>query len=98
MIDLKDKVVMVAGANGGIGSHVAEVLIECGATTALSFHNNSARLEEGRTKLSAAGVDGDALLVESAPAQALVDVAQQRDGRMKFRQNPSILTTRDRFH
>jgi 2-hydroxycyclohexanecarboxyl-CoA dehydrogenase len=57
MIDLKDKVVMIAGANGGIGSHVAEVLIECGATTALSFHNNSARVEEVRVKAASAGKD-----------------------------------------
>jgi len=55
VIDLKDKVVMIAGANGGIGSHVAEVLVECGATTALSFRNNSARVEEVRTKAASAG-------------------------------------------
>jgi len=57
MIDLKDKVVMIAGANGGIGSHVAEVLVECGATTALGFHFNSARVEEVRVKAASAGKD-----------------------------------------
>jgi 2-hydroxycyclohexanecarboxyl-CoA dehydrogenase len=55
MIDLKDKVVMIAGANGGIGSHVAEVFVECGATTALGFHNSSARVEEVRSKAVSAG-------------------------------------------
>jgi len=55
VIDLKDKVAMIAGANGGIGSHVAEVLVECGATTALSFRNNPARVEEVRTKAASAG-------------------------------------------
>src|SRR5882757_11432020 len=55
MIDLREKVVMIAGANGGIGSHVAEVLVECGATTALSFRNNPARVEEVRTKAASAG-------------------------------------------
>src|SRR5712672_1862829 len=50
MIDLREKVVVIAGANGGIGSHVAEVLVECGATTALGFHNSSVRVEEVRVK------------------------------------------------
>jgi 2-hydroxycyclohexanecarboxyl-CoA dehydrogenase len=57
MTDLTGKIVMVAGANGGIGSHVAEVLVECGATTVLGFHNNSARVEEVRIKAASAGRD-----------------------------------------
>src|SRR5258705_6611045 len=57
VIDLKDKVVMIAGANGGIGSHVAEVLIECGTTTALGLHFNSAQDDEVRVKAASAGKD-----------------------------------------
>ena len=55
MIDLGGKVVMIAGASGGIGSHVAEVFIECGARVALAFRTDSPRMEEVRQKVAATG-------------------------------------------
>ena len=55
MIDLDGKVVMIAGASGGIGSHVADVFIECGASVALAFRTDSPRMEEVRQKAGAAG-------------------------------------------
>ncbi len=55
MIDLGGKVVMIAGASGGIGSHVAEVFIECGAHVALAFRTDSLRMEEVRQKAIATG-------------------------------------------
>ena len=76
MIDLKGKVVMIAGANGGIGSHVAEVLIQCGATTALSFHNSSARLEEARTKAASAGINCHVAQVDMTNIDAAVRWAE----------------------
>jgi 2-hydroxycyclohexanecarboxyl-CoA dehydrogenase len=55
VIDLSGKVVMIAGASGGIGSHVAEVFIECGASVALAFRTDSPRMEEVRQKMAATG-------------------------------------------
>ena len=37
MIDLAGRVVLVPGANGGIGSHVARMFAECGADVAMTY-------------------------------------------------------------
>jgi 2-hydroxycyclohexanecarboxyl-CoA dehydrogenase len=39
MIDLKSKVVLVPGANGGIGQGIARYFAECGADVALTYHS-----------------------------------------------------------
>ncbi len=41
MIDLTGRVVLVPGANGGIGSHVARIFAECGADVALTYRSAS---------------------------------------------------------
>jgi 2-hydroxycyclohexanecarboxyl-CoA dehydrogenase len=41
MIDLTGRVVLVPGANGGIGNHVARVFAECGADVALAYRAGS---------------------------------------------------------
>ena len=41
MIDLTGRVVLVPGANGGIGSHVARLFAECGADVALAYRAGS---------------------------------------------------------
>jgi len=42
MIDLKGRVVLVPGANGGVGSAVARYFAECGADVAMTYRSNSA--------------------------------------------------------
>jgi 2-hydroxycyclohexanecarboxyl-CoA dehydrogenase len=37
MIDLTGRVVLIPGANGGIGNHIARVFAECGADVALTY-------------------------------------------------------------
>src|SRR6185437_4015079 len=41
MIDLAGRVVLVPGANGGIGNHVARLFAECGADVALAYRSGS---------------------------------------------------------
>ena len=41
MIDLTGRVVLVPGANGGIGSHIARLFAECGADVALTYRSGS---------------------------------------------------------
>jgi len=41
-IDLKDKVVLITGATGGIGTVAARYLAEYGATVAVHYHRNAA--------------------------------------------------------
>lgn len=41
MIDLTGRVVLVPGANGGIGSHVARYFAECGADVAMTYRSGS---------------------------------------------------------
>jgi 2-hydroxycyclohexanecarboxyl-CoA dehydrogenase len=56
MIDLKGKSVLVPGANGGIGSHVARYFAECGADVALTFHSNGGDAEAARDFAKGKGV------------------------------------------
>jgi 2-hydroxycyclohexanecarboxyl-CoA dehydrogenase len=54
-IDLTGQFALVPGGSGGIGSHVAEVLAECGADIVVGYHSNSARAEEVVAKAQALG-------------------------------------------
>ncbi len=45
-MDLNGQVALVPGGSGGIGSHVAEVLAECGATIVVGYRSNSQRAHE----------------------------------------------------
>lgn len=42
MIDLKGRVVLIPGANGGIGQGIARYFAACGADVALTYHSNCA--------------------------------------------------------
>ncbi|HUB95399.1 MAG TPA: SDR family NAD(P)-dependent oxidoreductase [Stellaceae bacterium] len=55
MIDLTGRVVLVPGANGGIGAHIARVFAECGADVALAYH---AQDDEARAALAYAETQG----------------------------------------
>lgn len=46
LVDLTDRVAIVPGASGGIGSVVAQVLAECGANLFLGYGSNQDRVEE----------------------------------------------------
>jgi 2-hydroxycyclohexanecarboxyl-CoA dehydrogenase len=56
MIDLKGKVVLVPGANGGIGSHVARYFAECGADVAMTFRSNGGDAEAAHAFAKQKGV------------------------------------------
>jgi len=55
MIDLTGRVVLVPGANGGIGAHIARVFAECGADVAMAYHTHD---EEARAALAFAETQG----------------------------------------
>jgi 2-hydroxycyclohexanecarboxyl-CoA dehydrogenase len=46
MINLEGRIALVPGANGGIGSVVAETLAKAGADVALTYNNQTSRVEE----------------------------------------------------
>ena len=51
--DFAGKVVLVTGASSGIGRATAELFGKCGASVALTYHNNSAGAEEAVSIISA---------------------------------------------
>lgn len=55
LFDLTGQVALVPGGSGGIGSHVAEVLAECGADIAVGYYSNPTRAEEVVAKARALG-------------------------------------------
>jgi NAD(P)-dependent dehydrogenase (short-subunit alcohol dehydrogenase family) len=54
-MDLSGRVALVPGGSGGIGSHVAEVLAECGADVVVGYHFNAKRAEEIVTRANRLG-------------------------------------------
>ena len=54
-MDLSGQVALVPGGSGGIGSHVAEVLAECGADIVVGYHSNNKRAEEIVSKAKSLG-------------------------------------------
>lgn len=55
LFDLAGQLALVPGGSGGIGSHVAEVLAECGADVIVGYRSNSTRAEEVAAKARALG-------------------------------------------
>jgi 3-oxoacyl-[acyl-carrier protein] reductase len=73
---LRDKVALITGASGGIGSATARRLGAAGASVALHYHRGSAAAEQLQQELSAAGINcalfqADLALADSA--KQLVD-------------------------
>jgi len=54
-MDLSGRIALVPGGSGGIGSHVAEVLAECGADVIVGYHSNAKRAAEVVTRASDMG-------------------------------------------
>lgn len=54
-MDLTGRFALVPGGSGGIGSHVAEVLAECGADIVVGYRSNAKRAEEVAAKARALG-------------------------------------------
>lgn len=78
MIDLQGRVALVAGGNGGIGRHVAEVLAECGANVAIGYHSNAAEAEAVAATIRAHGRRAEATRFDAtdlASAKAWVSAA-----------------------
>lgn len=54
-MDLSGRIALIPGGSGGIGSHVAEVLAECGADIVVGYHSNEKRAEEVVAKAKSYG-------------------------------------------
>lgn len=90
MIDLRGRVALVVGASGGIGSHVAEVLAECGADLVLAYHSNRSRAEEVATTIQVMGRRGVLHKVDAtdvSAANALVTDALHAFGQIDILAN-----------
>src|ERR1700677_4805235 len=75
-MDLTGQFALVPGGSGGIGSHVAEVLAECGADIVVGYRSNAERAEEVAAKARARGRKARAEqvnLIEYEAAKAWVD-------------------------
>ena len=82
---LKDKVVLVTGASGGIGKAAAIGCARHGADVAINYHGDDAGAADAVAQIQALGrraiaVKGD--VAEVATAQAFVDAAVAAFGRV----------------
>ena len=85
LFDLTGLVALVPGGSGGIGSHVAEVLAECGADIVVGYHSNPGRAEEVVAKAKALGRRARAEQVDACDydaAKAWVDRTQGEFGKI----------------
>ena len=57
MINLKDKVVLVTGATGGLGKNICISLAECGAIPVIHYNSNSEKAENLVKEINAYGID-----------------------------------------
>jgi 2-hydroxycyclohexanecarboxyl-CoA dehydrogenase len=90
MIDLSGRMAMIPGASGGIGSHVAEVLCECGADVALGYHGNPKRAEELCAKALTLGRQAHAEKVDATQledVQRWVNAVLRQHGRIDILAN-----------
>lgn len=65
-LDLSGQFALVPGGSGGIGSHVAEVLAECGADIVVGYHSNPTRAEQVVAKAQALGRRARAEKIDAA--------------------------------
>ncbi len=70
-LDLTGRFALVPGGSGGIGSHVAEVLAECGADIVVGYRSNSARAEEVVAKAQSLGRRARADKIDAADYNAV---------------------------
>lgn len=70
-MDLSGRFALVPGGSGGIGSHVAEVLAECGADIAVGYHSNPTRAEEVVAKAQSLGRRACAAKIDAADYDAV---------------------------
>lgn len=91
MFSLKDKVVLVTGASGGIGSEICRVLSKAGAKIALSG-TRVERLEEVQKSLSGESVLFPCNLSDGAAVDALIGQVVEKFGQIDILVNNAGLT------
>lgn len=91
MFSLKDKVVLVTGASGGIGSEVCRVLSKAGAKIALSG-TRIERLEEVQKSLSGESALFPCNLSDGAAVDALIGQVVEKFGQIDVLVNNAGLT------
>src|SRR3954463_15770276 len=82
---LKDKVVLVTGASGGIGKAAAIGCAQHGADVAINYHSDEAGAADAVAQIGPRGprpIAGKGDVAEVAPAQAFVDAAVAAFGRV----------------
>jgi NAD(P)-dependent dehydrogenase (short-subunit alcohol dehydrogenase family) len=73
LFDLSGRVALVPGGSGGIGSHVAELLAECGADVVVGYHSNCARAEDVVKNARALGRKADVTHLDATSYDAAKD-------------------------
>jgi 2-deoxy-D-gluconate 3-dehydrogenase len=94
LFDLKGKVALVTGGNGGIGLGMAQGLAAAGAKVAIAGRDRSKNTEALKSLANAIAIEAD-LAVEKA-CRAMVDEAAQRLGRLDILVNNAGINVRKR--
>jgi len=100
MFDLKGRVAIVTGGNGGIGLGMARGLAKAGARVVVAARNEE-KSNAAVRELKALGSDAFALAVDvtdQASVQAMVDAAAQRCGRIDALVNNAGINIRKPAH
>ena len=100
MFDLKGRVAIVTGGNGGIGLGMARGLAKAGARVVVAARNEE-KSNAAVRELKALGSDAFALAVDvtdQAAVQAMVDAAAQRCGRIDALVNNAGINIRKPAH
>lgn len=84
-MELKGKVALVTGGNGGLGSRICQALARAGCDVAVVYARSREPAEAVAAELRALGVKSEALgcdVTDPAAVQALVDDTMRRFGRV----------------
>ncbi|HEY8048943.1 MAG TPA: glucose 1-dehydrogenase [Ramlibacter sp.] len=98
MFDLKGKVAVVTGGNGGIGLGMARGLAQCGALVVIAGRNEE-KSREAAHELRKEGCKADAIeadVTDEGEVQRLVDETEKRHARLDILVNNAGTTVRKR--
>jgi 3-oxoacyl-[acyl-carrier protein] reductase len=85
IIDLKDKVVLVTGATGGIGAEICLALANCGAIPVLHYNSNKEKAETLLAEIKAKGIETiayQANITQEVEVKDMVKAIKEHFGRI----------------